>query len=100
MLVTMRYYYVFHHDRKFTAAEIFIYVFNKLTDHVRRILADEFSLFIKILFKIKRLKFISFLSKNSSFLKVIIDSISSKPMIGYPQESASPYNTINIGEVI
>ena len=100
MLVAMRYYYIYHYDRKYSAAEVVIYAFNKLTDEIRKTLTDEFSLFIKVILKLGKWKFTSFLAKNSPFMKVIIEAMKKKPMIGYPQESASPYNTIGIGETI
>lgn len=77
-----------------------MYSFNKLTDEVRRGLADEFSLFVKVVHKLGKLKFSDFLASNSAFLKVIVEAIAKKPTIGYSQELASPYNTIGIGENI
>ena len=67
---------------------------------MRRGLADEFSLFVKVIHKLGKLKFSDFLANNSAFLKVIVDAIAKKPTIGYSQETASPYNTIGIGENI
>ena len=100
MMVAMRYYYVYHHSRRFSAAEVIIYAFNKLTDEVRRTLTDEFSLFAKIILKLGKHKFTAFLAQNSPFMRAIIEAMRKKPVIGYPQEAASPYNTIGIGEPI
>ena len=62
MLVAMRYYYIFHFQRKFSAAEIVIYAYNKLTDDLRRSLSDEFALFLKVILKLGKEKFCTFLS--------------------------------------
>ena len=40
MLIAMRYYYVYHFQRRFSAAEIIIYTYNKLTDDIRKNLTD------------------------------------------------------------
>jgi protein tyrosine/serine phosphatase len=40
MLVAMRYYYTYHYQRRFSAAEIVIYAYNKLTDDLRKALVD------------------------------------------------------------
>ena len=40
ILVSFRYYYTYHHQRRYSAAEIVIYAFNKLTDELRRSLID------------------------------------------------------------
>jgi hypothetical protein len=72
MLVAMRYYYVYHFNRRFSAAELVIYAYNKLTDEIRRSLADEFALFIKVILKLGKEKFTKFLAENSPFLRVVI----------------------------
>ena len=52
MLVAIRYYYIYHFNRRFNASEIIIYAFNKLSDEVRNSLKDEMALFIKIILKL------------------------------------------------
>jgi hypothetical protein len=96
MLIAFRYFYIFHFDKRYSAPEIIIYGFNKLDGEVRKELYEEFALFFKILLKMGREKFVSWVAQNSEFLREIIDLVRQKPMVGYPQESASPYNTGNI----
>jgi hypothetical protein len=38
-----------------------------------------------------------FVSKNSEFMKGIVEMIKKKPMVGYSQEGASPYNSLQLG---
>jgi hypothetical protein len=100
LLIAIRYFYVFHFDRKYSSSEIFIHSFNKLTDEVRKSLSDELSLFFKIIIKLGKNKFTNFIAENSVFGKSIVELVRKKPMIGYPQESANPYNTAGVSEVI
>lgn len=69
MLVAIRYYYIYHFNRRFNASEIVIFSFNKLSDEVRNSLKDEIALFIKIILKLGKEKFTTFLHNNSPFLK-------------------------------
>lgn len=96
MLVTMRYFYVFHFDRKYATSELVVHAFNKLTDEVKKLLSDEFSLFFKVILKLGKQKFTDFVANNSTFARGIIELVMKKPMIGYPQESANPYNTAGV----
>lgn len=100
MLVAMRYYYTYHYQRRYSAAEIVIYAYNKLPDDLRKTLGDEFALFLKVVLKLGKEKFVNFLAQNSPFLRQITDAVRKRPIVGYSQESASPYNTIGIGEKI
>ena len=93
----MRYYYVFHYNRRYSAAEIIIYAYNKLTDNLRNALAEEFSLFIRIVLKLGKVKFTNFLAQNSVFMNKVIEVTKKQPLLGTKQEAASPYNTIGIG---
>lgn len=100
MLVVMRYFYVYSFDRQYAAPEMVVHAFNKLGEEVRRQLADEFSLFFKIILKLGKNKFTNFVAQNSPFIRTIVDLVLKKPMIGYPQESANPYNTAGVAEAI
>nr|BAK03181.1 predicted protein [Hordeum vulgare subsp. vulgare] len=40
MLVTMRYFYVYHFDRQYAAPELVVHAFNKLSEEVKRQLGD------------------------------------------------------------
>jgi hypothetical protein len=100
MLVTMRYFYVFHFDRKLSSFELVVHAFNKLAEEVKKLLADEFTLFFKIILKLGKEKFTDFVAQNSAFARSIIEVVRKKPMVGYPQESANPLNTAGIAEVI
>lgn len=57
----MKYYIAYHHEKKYSAPEVFIYSFNKLEEDVKKELTDNFYLFFKMLKKIGKNKFISFL---------------------------------------
>lgn len=52
MLLSMRYYYVFHFNRRYSAAELVVYAYNKLTDDLRRSLSDDLALFFKVILKL------------------------------------------------
>lgn len=84
-MIAMRYFYVYHFDKKYFAPEIIIYTFNKLDESVKRSLNDQFTLFFKIIIKLGRDKFVDYISKNSVNLKNIIEIVRKKPMIGYSQ---------------
>jgi hypothetical protein len=62
MLLTLRYYYVFHYNRRYSAAELVVYAYNKLTEDLRRSLSDDFALFFKIILKLGKEKFTNFLA--------------------------------------
>ena len=100
MLLAMRYYCVYHFDKKYSAPEIVIHAYNRLTDELRRSLNDEFTLFFKIIQKLGKSKFIGFIADNSPFAKRIIDVVRKKPVIAYPQDGANPYNTFGVSEEI
>jgi hypothetical protein len=100
MLVTMRFYYVFHFDRKYSSTELVVHAFNKLTQETRKALSDEFALFFKIILKLGKENFIHFIGKNSAFASQIVDLVMRRPSIGYSQESASPHSTSGVAEVI
>lgn len=100
MLVSMRYYYAYHFDKKLCANELFIFTFNKIEESVRRVLFEEFVLFFTITSKLGKHKFLDFMAKNSEYMKKIITIVRNNSMVGCTQESASPYNTIGAGEII
>jgi hypothetical protein len=62
MELAIRYFYLFHHEKKMSAANIFVETYHKLTDPVRFALSDEFILFFRIATKIGKSTFVSFLS--------------------------------------
>ena len=100
MLVTMRFYYLFHYARNYTSTELVVHAFNKLTQETRKALSDEFALFFKIILKLGKEKFVQFIGKNSPFANKIVEMVMRRPSIGYPQESASPHSTAGVPECI
>jgi hypothetical protein len=85
MLVAMRYYYVYHYDRKLCANELFIFTFNKVEESVRRVLFEEFVLFFTIIAKLGKHKFLDFMVKNSEYMKKIVGIVRSNAMVGCAQ---------------
>jgi hypothetical protein len=67
--IVFRYFYAFHHDKKYNATDIFIQAYNKLSEPTRFALADEFMLFFRIIDKIGKGKFVDFLVNKSEWLK-------------------------------
>lgn len=61
---------------------------------------DEFALFFKIILKLGKEKFTNFIGSNSKFMKSFIDVAERKPLIGYSQESVSPYNLLGASDEI
>lgn len=100
MLVVMRYFYVFHFDRRYSSAELLVHAFNRLSEETRKGLADEFALFFKVILKLGKHKFTTFIAQNSAFIRKIVEMVQRKPTIGYPQDSANPYSTAGVAEVI
>ncbi len=75
-------------------------MFNKLSEEVKISLKDEFALFFKIILKLGKEKFTNFIANNSKFMKTFIDVAQRKPIIGYSQESVSPYNLLGASDEI
>ncbi len=73
LLSALRYYYIYHYNRRYCASEILINVFNKLNEEVKISLKDEFALFFKIILKLGKEKFTNFIGSNSKFMKTFID---------------------------
>lgn len=61
MDVVFRYFYAFHHDKKYSATDVFMRAYNKLSEQVRFALTGEFIVFIRVSQKIGKSKFIDFL---------------------------------------
>lgn len=100
MLIVMRYFYIFHFDRRYSSAELLIHAYNRLSDATRKALADEFSLFFKIVLKLGKHKFTNFVAENSPFARKIVENVKRGPLIGYSQDSANPYSTAGVAETI
>lgn len=100
MDIAFRYFYAFHHDKKYNATELFISTYNSLSEPTRFALSDEFILFFRIARKIGKGKFVDFLVDKSQWLKDITSKISEKSMIGYTKEGIQPYNPLGLGEDI
>lgn len=58
MDIVFRYFYAFHHDKKYNATDIFIQTYNKLSEPTRFALTDELVLFFRIIGKIGKGKFV------------------------------------------
>ena len=99
MDIVFRYFYAFHHDKKYNATDIFMRTYNKLSESVRFALTDEFILFLRISRKIGKSKFIDFLIQKSQWFKQITQFINEKP-IGYKKDMLTPFNSLNLSEDI
>jgi hypothetical protein len=99
MQLAMRYFFIYHSEKKYCATEIVIYSFNKISENVRVSLQGELSHFFKISLKLGKHKFINFVSNNSNFVKTLVEK-TSKSAIGYNQQSISPYNSAGIADTI
>lgn len=69
MEVVFRYFYCYHHDKKYGSTDIFIEAYNALHESVRYAMADEFVLFFRVIRKIGKNKFCDFLLTKSQWLK-------------------------------
>lgn len=65
MEVVFRYFYAYHHDKKYAATDIFIEAFNGLAESVRYAISDELVMFYKIIKKVGKGKFVDYLLSKS-----------------------------------
>jgi hypothetical protein len=100
MEVIFRYFYIYHHDKKFNCTDIFIEAYNALSDSVKFAMADEFVLFFRIIRKVGKGKFCDFLLQKSQWLRDIHVKVSEGNFIGYAKETLNPFPTLRISETI
>ena len=65
MEVVFRYFYAYHHDKKYAATDIFIEAFNGVSESVRYAISDELVMFFKIAKKVGKGKFVDYLLSKS-----------------------------------
>lgn len=83
MELAFRYFYAFHHDKKYQATDLFIQAYNKLDESTRFSLADEFILFFRIIRKLGKGRFADFLAEKSEWVREITSKVTEKSLIGY-----------------
>ena len=98
--MAMRYFYVYHHLPESFSPQIVIHTYNKLHETMRDELAEEFALFFRVVMKLGKNKFISFVGRNSENLRGILEVSKKESFIGYMQEAASPYSSRDLCETI
>lgn len=83
MEIVFRYFYAYHHDKKFGVTDIFIEAYNSLGQSVRFAMADQFVLFCKVIRKVGKGKFVDFLLSKSAWLKDINARVADNNYVGY-----------------
>ena len=96
MEVVFRYFFAFHHDKKYTATDLFIEGFNALDESVRFAMADEFVLFFRIIRKIGKHKFCDFLLSKSDWLTDIYKRVAEGNYVGYTKDTLNPFPTLRV----
>lgn len=96
MELAFRYFYAFHHDKKYAATDLFVQAYNKLDESTRFSLADEFILFFRIIRKLGKGRFADFLADKSEWVREITGKVNDKSLIGYQKESVKPFNPLDI----
>lgn len=96
MEIVFRYFYAYHNDKKFGATDIFIEAYNILSETTRFSLADDFVLFLKVISKIGKQKFVDFLIQKSPWLKEVYEKVSDKNQVGYAKEQLIPFPQLRI----
>jgi hypothetical protein len=100
MEIVFRYFYAYHHEKKFAATDVFIEAYNSLTESTRFAMADEFVLFFKVVTKIGKHKFVQFLKEKSAWLTEICAKVSDTNLVGYAKEVLMPYPNLRVGDKI
>jgi len=100
MDLIFRYFYAYHHDKKYQATDLFIQAFNSLSEAARVALKDEFILFFRVLRKIGKIKFIEFLTAKSQWIKELLAKVDNSSLVGYPKDTMSPFNNAGLCEIV
>lgn len=100
MEIILRYFYVYHYDKKYQATDLFIQGFNQLSEASRASLSDEFILFFRITRKIGKAKFVDFLMNKSEWLRDTLGKVENTSLVGYPKDVLTPYNTAGLSELV
>lgn len=96
MELAFRYFYFYHEDNKWGANELFVQVFNKISEPVRIALSDEFILFFRIIKKLGGENFIKYLVKKSQFINNLFIKFNVNSVIGNPKDGVQPFNPLGI----
>lgn len=96
MEIVFRYFYCFHHDKKYACTDIFIEAYNAIPEAVRFAMADEFVLFFRVIKKVGKGKFCDFLLGKSQWLKTIDVKVAEGNFVGYAKESLNPFPTLKV----
>ena len=100
MRMVLRYYEVYSPFKGLNANEIFINSFNKLDNRVRAQLRNEMLLFVRVAIKLSWEKLLPYLSANSEYFRVLVESARKSSVIGFNQQSIEPYNPSQLAETI
>lgn len=95
VLNCFKYYYLFHHDKNYSASQYVIESFKKMSSAVRFALLDEISLFFVVLRKLGKELFISYLAEKFGWVAETIKNNSS--VMGINKAMFKPFFNMGLG---